>query len=61
MTVKAIQEEEPRDMGTTDPLPGRQHFEIQTEPIKEELTDKPPEGDREIQTDFYIDRPVNNR
>lgn len=58
MTVKANEDDQPRELNSTDPVPGREHFEIQTEPIKEELTDKPPECDRDIQTDFYIDRPV---
>ena len=32
-----------RDIPTPEPVPGRQHMEIQTSPYKEILTDKPPE------------------
>jgi len=52
-----IPEEQPR-VATPEPLPGRVNLDIQTEALKEELTDKPPEGDFGAQTDFFIDRPV---
>jgi hypothetical protein len=32
-----------RDIPTPEPVPGRAHCDIQTEPYKEILTDKPPE------------------
>ena len=47
-----------RQISTPEPLPGRVNLQVQTEVLKEELTDKPPEGDFGAQTDFYIDRPV---
>jgi len=46
-----------RDVSTPDPVEGRQHMDIQTEKFLEELTDKPPEYEQNVQTDFYIDRP----
>lgn len=46
-----------RDVSTPDPVEGRQHIDIQTEKFLEELTDKPPEYEQNVQTDFYIDRP----
>ena len=37
---------------------GRRNFEVQTEPPKEDVTEKPPEYDYGAQTDYFIDRPV---
>ena len=38
-------------------MPGRQHSEVQTIEYKEILTDKPPEREQGIATEFYLDRP----
>lgn len=46
-----------RDIPTPDPVPGRQHFETQTDEYKELLTDKPKETEKGIATEFYLDRP----
>lgn len=46
-----------RDIPTPDPVPGRMHMDVQTSPYKEILTDKPPEGEKGIATEFYLDRP----
>lgn len=46
-----------RDIPTPDPVPGRQHFETQTDEYKELLTDKPKEMEKGIATEFYLDRP----
>ena len=46
-----------RDIPTPDPVPGRLHMEIQTDPYKEILTDKPQEREQGIATEFYLDRP----
>jgi len=46
-----------RDIPTPDPVPGRQHMEIQTAEYKEMLTDKPAETEKGIATEFYLDRP----
>jgi len=47
------------DVSTPRPVDGRKHVEIQTDENVELLTDKPPEYEKDTQTDFYIDRPVN--
>jgi len=47
------------DVSTPRPVDGRKHCEIQTDENVELLTDKPPEYEKDTQTDFYIDRPVN--
>ncbi len=39
-------------------MSGRKHVELQTDELVEQLTDKPPEYEKDTQTDFYIDRPV---
>lgn len=46
-----------RDIPTPDPVPGRLHMDIQTDPYKEILTDKPQEREQGIATEFYLDRP----
>lgn len=46
-----------RDIPTPEPVPGRAHMDIQTSPYKEILTDKPPEQEQGIATEFYLDRP----
>ena len=46
-----------RDIPTPEPVPGRLHIDIQTDPYKEILTDKPPEREQGIATEFYLDRP----
>ena len=46
-----------RDIPSPEPVPGRCHQDIQTEPYKEILTDKPAERDQGIATEFYLDRP----
>lgn len=46
-----------RDISTPEPVHGRQHCDIQTSPYKEILTDKPPEREQGIATEFYLDRP----
>lgn len=46
-----------RDIPTPEPVPGRSHMDIQTSPYKEILTDKPPEREQGIATEFYLDRP----
>jgi len=46
-----------RDIPSPEPVPGRNHQDIQTEPYKEILTDKPAEREQGIATEFYLDRP----
>ena len=46
-----------RDIPTPEPVPGRSHMDVQTSPYKEILTDKPPEREQGIATEFYLDRP----
>lgn len=46
-----------RDIPTPEPVPGRLHMDIQTDPYKEILTDKPQEREQGIATEFYLDRP----
>jgi di/tripeptidase len=46
-----------RNIPTPEPVPGRQHMDIQTSPYKEILTDKPQEREQGIATEFYLDRP----
>lgn len=48
-----------RDIRTPEPVPGRQNIDIQTDQFVEELTDKPPEYEIGVQSEFYIDRPVS--
>lgn len=48
---------EEREISTPEPVDGRQHIDVQTENLLEELTDKPVEYEIDVQTDFYIDRP----
>jgi len=49
----------PGDISTPKPRDGYVHMECQTDENIELLTDKPPEYEKDAQTDFYIDRPVN--
>lgn len=49
----------PRDISTPPPVEGRVHREVWTDDLVEILTDKPPNYEKDTQTDFYIDRPVN--
>lgn len=46
-----------RDIPSPEPVPGRLHMEIQTEKYVEVLTDKPPEREEGVATEFYLDRP----
>lgn len=46
-----------RDIPSPEPVPGRAHMDVQTSPYKEVLTDKPPEKEQGIATEFYLDRP----
>lgn len=43
--------------GTPEPVPGRQHMDIQTDSYLEELTERTVEFEAETQTDFLLDRP----
>jgi hypothetical protein len=47
-----------REVRTPEPLPGRQNIDIQTDQFVEELTDKPPQYEIGVQSDFYVDRSV---
>ena len=49
----------PGDISTPKPREGFTHVDVQTDENIELLTDKPPEYEKDAQTDFYIDRPVN--
>jgi len=46
-----------RDIPSPEPVPGRRHFEIQTDPFTEYITDKPPVSEKKVATEFYLDRP----
>ena len=46
-----------RDIPTPEPVPGRIHADVQTEKYVEMLTDKPPEREEGVATEFYLDRP----
>lgn len=46
-----------RDIPSPEPVPGRRHLEIQTEPYTEYITDKPPANEKKVATEFYLDRP----
>ena len=53
-----MQEEIDRwNIKTPEPVEGRVNFETQTDAFVENLTDKPPEFEVGVQSDFYIDRP----
>ena len=54
---KTVSNEAEREAGTPEPVEGRQHIDIQTDNIPEELSEKPVELNIEVQTDYYIDRP----
>ncbi|KAL4437850.1 hypothetical protein ABPG74_001021 [Tetrahymena malaccensis] len=43
--------------GTPKPVAGRQNIEVQTDEFVEQLTDKPPEYEKDTQTEVFIDRP----
>lgn len=51
-------ESEERQVETPKLAEGRAHEAVQTEELREELTDNAAEGVYGAQTDFYIDRPV---
>lgn len=46
-----------RDIPSPEPVHGRRHLEMQTEPYTLEITDKPPTKDEKEATEFYLDRP----
>ena len=46
-----------RDIPTPEPVPNRVHADVQTEKYVEMLTDKPPEREEGVATEFYLDRP----
>lgn len=46
-----------RDIPSPGPVAGRRHFEIQTDPYTEYITDKPPVAEKKVATEFYLDRP----
>jgi hypothetical protein len=46
-----------RDIPSPEPVPGRMHMDIQTDKYVEVLTDKPPEREEGVATEFYLDRP----
>jgi hypothetical protein len=48
---------QPRNISTPPPMDGRCHFAMMTDEYVEILTDKPPEYEKDTQTEFYIDRP----
>ena len=52
-----VAQEAEREISTPEPVEGRKHYSAQTEAYIETLTEKPVEYEKEIQTDFYIDRP----
>jgi radial spoke head protein 3 len=54
---KTTSREGEREVSTPEPIEGRQHIDVQTENIPEELSEKPVEFEIEVQTDYYIDRP----
>ena len=46
-----------RDIPSPEPVHGRRHLEIQTDPYTLDITDKPPTDDKKEATEFYLDRP----
>jgi len=44
---------------TPEPVAGRSHMDIQTDPYLEEVSDKVPEHNVETQTDEFLDRPAS--
>lgn len=46
-----------RNIPSPEPVHGRRHLEIQTEPYTLEITDKPQTDDAKVATEFYLDRP----
>mmetsp|Transcript_28687 Transcript_28687/g.28347 ORF Transcript_28687/g.28347 Transcript_28687/m.28347 type:complete len:621 (+) Transcript_28687:132-1994(+) len=54
---KQATEEKDREIHTPEPVEGRQHIDVQTENMPEELSDKPKEFEIETQTDYLMDRP----
>ena len=54
---KTVSQEGERDISTPEAIEGRQHMDVQTENMPEELSEKPVEYITEVQTDNYIDRP----
>ena len=53
----ADQSNEKREISTPEPGEGRKNADIKTDVRVEEITDKPPQYEMALQTDFYIDRP----
>lgn len=45
-------------IGTPPPVTGRKHEDVQTDQYLEELFARPPEYDRECQTDLFLQRPA---
>ncbi|EOD35803.1 hypothetical protein EMIHUDRAFT_252544 [Emiliania huxleyi CCMP1516] len=43
------------DRSAPPPVDGRKHIELQTEQYLEELTDRPPEAEAEVQTDAFVE------
>ena len=62
-TVKPLETDEYEavqgDVSTPRAVEGRKHVQIHTDENVELLTDKPPKYEKDAQTDFYIERPVN--
>lgn len=46
-----------QEPGTPKPLPGREHVSVETDEFVETLTDKPPFYEKEVQTEFNIEKP----
>lgn len=46
-----------RDIPSPEPVPGRRHCELQTDPYLELVTDYPEVADKKEATEFYLDRP----
>eukprot|EP00828_Plagiopyla_frontata_P039665 TRINITY_DN5225_c0_g1_i4.p1 TRINITY_DN5225_c0_g1~~TRINITY_DN5225_c0_g1_i4.p1 ORF type:complete len:785 (-),score=152.18 TRINITY_DN5225_c0_g1_i4:68-2422(-) len=47
------------DLSTPTAVQGRRHFQMQTDKYVEQITEKQQDFHEEIQTDFFIDRPVD--
>eukprot|EP00331_Platyophrya_macrostoma_P017185 CAMPEP_0176474214 /NCGR_PEP_ID=MMETSP0127-20121128/42852_1 /TAXON_ID=938130 /ORGANISM="Platyophrya macrostoma, Strain WH" /LENGTH=140 /DNA_ID=CAMNT_0017869525 /DNA_START=19 /DNA_END=437 /DNA_ORIENTATION=- len=65
-SLKQTQRQQPdeQEMGyggnsTPRAVEGRVHREVWTDDLVEILTDKPPHYEKDTQTDFFIERPVN--
>lgn len=55
--MRIVQEYPNRDIPSPEPVLGRIHCSIQTDQYVEQLTDKPPEEEIGVATEFYLDRP----